>query len=275
LIFLVPFTLWPAVRVIYLSLFQADLSHPNPTFIGLDNFVAEFTNPIFLQVLRNTALYTLGTVPISVVLALLLAIEVNKRLRLSGFYRTALFYPTILPTVGAAAVWLFVYVPSFGLLDRLLALLGIGSHNWLGDPGLVLPALMLVMIWKQTGYFMVFYLAGLQSLPTEVFEAAELDGASGWKTLVSLTVPLLSGTTVFVSTVALVDAFQTVDQLFILTQGGPNNSSSLLLYWLYIEGFHNFNVGRASAVTVVMIVIVLAVSLLNYRFQDRSAHYEA
>jgi sn-glycerol 3-phosphate transport system permease protein len=261
--------------VVYASLFLADLSHPTPTFIGLGNFVAEFTNPIFLQVLRNTALYTIGTVPISVVLALLLAIEVNKRLRLSGFYRAALFYPTILPTVGAAAIWLFVYVPTFGLLDRLLSLFGVGSHNWLGDPGLVLPALVLIMLWKQTGYFMVFYLAGLQSLPTSVFEAAELDGASGWRVLISLTAPLLSGTTVFVSTVALIDSFQTIDHLFILTQGGPNNSSSLLLYWLYIEGFHNFNIGRASAVTVVMMVIVLAVSLFNYRFQDREAHYES
>jgi sn-glycerol 3-phosphate transport system permease protein len=275
LVFLIPFTIWPAFRVVFLSLFQLDASHPKAAFIGPGNFVAEFTNPIFLQVLRNTALYTLGTVPVSTVLALLLAIEVNKRLRLSGFFRTALFYPTILPTVGAAAIWLFVFVPSFGLLDRLLSLFGVGSHNWLGDPGLVLPALMLIMIWKQTGYFMVFYLAGLQSLPPSVFEAAELDGASGWRALVSLTIPLLSGTTVFVTTVALVDSFQTVDQLFILTQGGPNNSSSLLLYWLYIEGFHNFNIGRASAVTVVMMLIVLAVSLLNYRFQDRSAHYEA
>ncbi|MBV9172984.1 MAG: sugar ABC transporter permease [Chloroflexi bacterium] len=275
LVFLIPFTIWPALRVIYTSLFLVDISHPNPTFIGLGNFVAEFTNPIFLQVLRNTAIYTLGTVPISVVLALLLAIEVNKRLKLSGFFRTALFYPTILPTVGAAAIWLFIYVPSFGLIDRFLSVFGVGSHNWLGDPGLVLPALMLIMIWKQTGYFMVFYLAGLQSLPQSVFEAAELDGAGGWRSLISLTVPLLSGTTVFVTTVAFVDSFQTVDQLFILTQGGPNNSSSLLLYWLYIEGFHNFNVGRASAVTVVMIVIVLAVSLFNFRFQDREAHYES
>jgi len=275
LLFLVPFTVWPAIRVVFSSFFQQDLPHPTPTFIGLGNFVAEFSNPIFGQVLRNTALYALGTVPISVGLALLLAIEVNKRLRLSGAFRTALFYPTILPTVGAASVWLFVYTPSFGLLDRLLALFGIGNHNWLGDPGLVLPALMLIAIWKQTGYFMVFYLAGLQGLPASVFEAAELDGASGARMLLSLTVPLLSGTTVFITTVALVEAFTTVDQLFILTQGGPNNSSSLLLYWLYIEGFHNFNVGRASAVTVVMMVIVLAASLLNFRFQDREAHYES
>lgn len=274
-VFLLPFTVWPAIKVIFASFFQQDLSHPAPTFIGFGNFAQEFANPIFLQVLANTALYTLGTVPISVLLALLLAIELNKKLRASGVYRTALFYPTILPTVGAAAVWLFVYTPTFGLLDQLLSLLNIGSHNWLGDPGLVLPALVVIGVWKQTGYFMVFYLAGLQGLPDSVFEAAELDGASGFRMLVSLAVPLLSGTTVFITTVALVNAFQTVDQLFILTQGGPNNSSSLLLYWLYIEGFRNLNVGRASAVTVVMIAIVLAVSLLNYRFQDREAHYQA
>jgi sn-glycerol 3-phosphate transport system permease protein len=275
LIFLLPFTVWPAIRVIGNSFFLQDLNHPTPTFIGAGNFAAELSNPTFLQVLGNTALYTIGTVPISVILALLLAIELNKKLKASGLYRAALFYPTILPTVGAASIFLFVYTPSFGLLDRALSIVHIGAHNWLGDPTLVLPALMVIGIWKQTGYFTVFYLAGLQSLPTDVFEAAELDGASGLRKLLSLTVPLLSGTTVFVTTVALVNAFQTVDQLFILTQGGPNNSSSLLLYWLYIEGFHNFNVGRASAVTVVMIVIVLGVSLLNFRFQNHRAHYES
>ncbi|MHB8620334.1 MAG: carbohydrate ABC transporter permease, partial [Chloroflexota bacterium] len=251
-----------------------DLAHPKPTFIGWGNFAAELANPDFHTVLRNTAVYAIGTVPVSVVLALLLAIEVNKKLRASGIYRTALFYPTILPTVGAAAIWLFIYAPDLGLLDRFLGLFGVSSHNWLGDAGLVLPALMLMMIWKQTGYFMVFYLAGLQGLPAEVFEAAKLDGARGWHALVSLTVPLLSGTTVFVSTIALIDAFQTVDQIFVLTQGGPDNASNLLLFWLYQEGFRNFNFGRASAVTVIMMAILLVISALNYRYLDRTAYYE-
>ncbi len=164
---------------------------------------------------------------------------------------------------------------GLGLADRLMSLFGIDYHNWLGDPSLVLPALMLMMVWKQTGYFMVFYLAGLQGLSSEVFEAADLDGATGWRSLVSITIPLLSGTTVFVSTIALIDSFQAVDQLFILTQGGPANASNLLLYFLYQEGFHNFNFGRASAVTVVMMALLLVFSLVNYRYLDRAAHYDS
>ncbi len=275
LVFLLPFTVWPAIKVVVSSLFLADIAHPQPSFIGLGNFAAEFGNEVFWQVMRNTVLFAGFTVPLSIGLALLLAVEVNKKLRLVGVFRTALFYPTILPTVGAAAIWLFVYAPGLGLADRFLGLFGSYDHNWLGDPALVLPALMVMMIWKQTGYFMVFYLAGLQGLPQEVFEAAALDGARGWRMLRSLTIPLLSGTTVFVSTIALIDSFQTVDQLFILTQGGPNNASNLLLFWLYQEGFRNFNFGRASAVTVIMMALLLAVSLVNYRQLDRAAHYES
>ncbi len=275
LAFLLPFTVWPALHVIHDSFYRLDLAHPAASFIGLDNYIEELTNPAFQLVLRNTAFYAVVTVPVSTALALVFAVQLNKRLRASAAYRLALFYPTILPTVGAAAIWLFIYVPTIGLADRAFSLVGIPSHNWLGDPGLVLPALMVLAIWKQTGYFAIFYLAGLQALPKDVFEAAEIDGATGWSAFVSMTVPLLSGTTVFVTTVALVDAFQTVDQLFVLTQGGPDNASNLLLYWLYQEGFRNFNFGRASAVTVIMMAIVFSISFVNYRYLDRGAQYEA
>lgn len=275
LLFLLPFTLWPAANVIYRSFLLHDMAHPQPRFAGLQNYAAVFANPVFWKVVRNTLLYALGTVPVSIVLALLLAIAVNRRLRFTGLYRTALFYPTVLPTIGAAAIWLFVYVPNLGLADRFLALFGVNSHRWLGDPHLVLPALALIAVWKQTGYFMVFYLAGLQTLPPEVFEAADLDGAGGLRKLISLTVPLLLSTTVFVSTVALINAFQTVDQLYLLTQGGPDNASNLLLFLIYQEGFNNFNFGRASALTAIMLAFLLGVSLLNYRYLDRLAHYES
>jgi sn-glycerol 3-phosphate transport system permease protein len=268
------FTIWPALHVAYYSLYTADLAHMQPAFAGLANYQYELGSPVFHQVLRNTVLYAAGTVPVSIVLALALALALSGRLRGRGVFRTAFFYPTVLPTIGAAAIWLFIYIPNIGLADRLLALFHIGSHNWLGDPALVLPALMVVGIWKQSGYFMIFYLAGLQGTSREVFEAGAIDGATGLRRLRSLTVPLLWGTTVFVSTVALVNAFQTVDQLFLLTQGGPSNASNLLLYFVYQEGFINFNLGRVSAVTVIILALVLAISVANYRYLDRRAHYE-
>lgn len=274
LLFLVPFTLYPALRVLWSSLQLADLAHPHPAFTGLTNYQYELTNPVFWRVVRNTVLYVVVTVPLSLLLGFLLAIEANKRLRAVGLYRTALFYPSVLPTVGASAIWLYIYVPDFGLADRLLALVGQPSHNWLGSAALALPALMLLAVWKQTGYYLVLFLAGLQGLSRDVFEAAELDGAGGFQALVRLTLPLMLPTTIFVSTVALINGFQTVDQLFILTDGGPDNASNLLLYFLYQEGFRNFNIGRASAVTVLMLALLLGLSLLNYRSLDRLAHYE-
>ncbi|MBV9119993.1 MAG: sugar ABC transporter permease [Chloroflexi bacterium] len=273
-LFLIPFTIWPALRVLYGSLFQQDLSHPRPSFAGLQNFADEFANPNFWLVLKNTAIYMAGTVPVSVVLALLLALGLNRGIARTGVLRASLFYPAILPSVGAAAVWLYIYVPTFGLLDRFLGLFGVATHNWLGDPGLVLPALVVLTIWKQSGFFMIFYLAALQALPAEIFDAARLEGARGLRLIRTMIVPLVSGTTVFVVTVALIDAVQSVDQLFVLTQGGPNNASNLLLFFLYQEGFRNFNIGHANAVTVIMMVLLLAISILNYRALDRSAHYE-
>ncbi len=275
LLFLVPFTLYPALRVLWTSFFLADLAHPKALFTGLSNYHYELTNPVFWQVVRNTVVYVVVTVPVSLALGFLLAIEANKRLRAVGLYRTALFYPSVLPTIGASAIWLFIYVPDFGLADRLFALFGQPSHNWLGNAMLALPSLMAIAIWKQTGYYLVLFLSGLQGLSNDVFEAAALDGANGLQALLRLTLPLMLPTTIFVSTVALINGFQTVDQLFILTQGGPDNATNLLLYYLYQEGFQNFNIGRASAVTVLMLLLLLTLSLINYRSLDRFAHYDS
>lgn len=275
LLFLLPFTVYPAGRVLWTSLLLSDLAHPHPRFYGLGNYVYELTNPVFWTVLRNTVLYVLVTVPISLILGFLLAIEANKRLLAVGLYRTAIFYPSVLPTIGASAIWLFIYVPSFGLADQLFGLFGLPSHNWLGTPGLALTAVMVVAIWKFTGYYMILFLAGLQGLSPDVFEAAALEGANGFQAMTRLTVPLMLPTTIFVSTVALINGFQTVDQLFILTDGGPNNASNLLLYFLYQEGFRNFNIGRASALTVLMLALLFTLSLVNYRSLDRFATYES
>jgi sn-glycerol 3-phosphate transport system permease protein len=275
LMFLVPFTLYPSIRVLWSSLFLADLAHPHPTFLGLGNYAFELTNPVFWKVVRNTLTYVVLTVPISLALGFLLAVEADKRLRLVGYYRTALFYPSVLPSIGASAIWLYIYLPNFGLADRLFQAVGMSAHNWLGTPALALPSLIVLAVWKLTGYYLVLFLGGLQSLSRDIFEAAGLDGATGYQMLARLTLPLMLPTTIFVSTVALINGFQTVDQLFILTDGGPNNSTNLLLYFLYQEGFKNFNTGRASALTVMLQALLLLLSLVNYRSLDRLASYES
>src|SRR6185437_10846646 len=207
-------------------------------------------------------------------LALAFALLLNRRLLFLGLYRTAVFYPTVLPMISAAAIWAFMYVPSYGLMDRVLEVVGIPTINWLGTDTSALPAVMLTTIWKQTGYYMIFFLAGLQSLSTDVIEASQLDGASYLQTFRRIILPLLMPTTVFVTTIALIASILAVDQVYLMTQGGPDNATNLLLYFLYQVAFMNFDTGQASALTVILIAILFAVSWLNYRSLDRFTHYE-
>jgi sn-glycerol 3-phosphate transport system permease protein len=274
LIFLAAFSLWPAIESIDQSLYRINLQSPDRAFLGLGNYVALFSQPLFWQVLGNTALFSLATVPISVVLALAFALLLNGKLSLLGLWRTALFYPTVLPMISGAAIWIFLYVPSYGLIDRVLTLLGGAEINWLGTGGLALPAVIVTTIWKQAGYYMIFFLAGLQGLSADVLEASQLDGASYLRALRHIILPLLMPTTVFVTTIALVASVQAVDQVYLMTQGGPDNATNVVLYLLYQVAFSNWDTGQAAALTVLLMVALFAISWLNYRSLDRYSHYE-
>lgn len=267
------FTLYPMIATAYRSLWKQNQAVRVPRWVGLGNYQTIFTDDTFREVLRNTVFFIVGTVPASVLIALLLALFLNRKLRGIGAFRSAFFYPTVLPMVSAAAIWLFLYTPNFGLINQYLAPLGFGHPNWLGDTKLVLPAIIVMAIWKQTGYFMLFYLAGLQNLPAEVFEAAALDGAGWWTQLWFITVPLLSGTTLFVTTIAAVNSIQMVDQLYVMTQGGPSNASNLLLYHIYETAFRFRNLGEANAMTVVLVALLLLFTVANFVVSDRRAQY--
>lgn len=269
LAFVAAFTVWPSFHVVLDSLFTQDRGGRVGTFVGLDGYASLVADPAFREVIANTVVYALVTVPASVVLALLLALRLNGRLRAIGLHRLAFFHPTVLPMVSAATIWLFMYAPGYGLVNVLLGTFGIGDQNWLGDPRLALPALMVVGVWKQTGYFMLFYLAGLQGLPGEVFDAAHIDGASRLQTLRHLTIPLLTGITLFVTTIAVVDAFQTVDQIYIMTGGGPTNATNMLLFNIYQTLFSFLDVSRASAMSVILIVALLIFSVANFASLER------
>jgi sn-glycerol 3-phosphate transport system permease protein len=274
LFFVVVFTLLPLLHVTYSSLFAENQAVQIPKYIGFNNYIQLFTDSSFQSVFLNTVIYVVVTVPLSAFLALILALLLNRKFYAQGFYRLAFFYPTVLPMVSAATIWLFMYTPDYGLLNVFIEFFHIPSQNWLGDPKLALIALMILGIWKQTGYYMIFFLAGLQGLPHDIFESAKLDGANILQSTYYITLPLLMGTTLFVTTIAMINAFETVDQIYIMTGGGPINSTSMLLFNLWQTLFTYLDVGKASAMSVILIVALLIFTIANFITTERRATYE-
>lgn len=271
--FVALFTAWPTLLAVYQSFFRQRLNiakFREPTFIGLQNYADLFTSPDFHKVLLNTAIYVLGTVPFSILLAFVLALLLNRKVPSLGLLRLSFFYPNILPMVSVATIWMFFFTPDYGLFNTTLQFLGYrGPQNWTANPDLALLAVMIVAMWKNAGYYMIFYLAGLQSLPTDVFEAAALDGANWWHQLWHIAFPLLRRTTLFISTIAFISAFQTVDHIFVLTRGGPSLASTTLLYWLWQVRFEYQDVGKAAALTVVLIAVLLVFTVTNFLLSER------
>ncbi|MNH92225.1 Lactose transport system permease protein LacF [compost metagenome] len=273
LIFLFLFTFYPIAKTIRLSFYQADLATPVPTFIGLDNYIYLLDDAIFWKVMSNNFLFALGTVPTSIILAILMAIFANKALRGTSLVRTAFFYPTMIPMIAVANIWLFIYTPQYGLLSRAMKGLTENDINWLGSPQYVMWAMIMMIIWKEAGYFMIFYLAGLQNISPDLYESAQVDGVGRWKVFTKITFPLLMPTTFFVTIVALTNSFKLVDHLMIMTKGGPNNASNLLLYYIYESAFSFWDQGMASTLTVVMVVVLLLFAVLNFLGLDKKIHY--
>ena len=272
-VFVALFTAWPVVLSIYQSFFLQRMNiarFREPTFIGWGNYIDLFTDPYFIQVVKNTLTYVLGTVPFSIILGFLFALLVNRKVRGIGFFRLAFFHPMVLPMVSAANIWLFFFTPDYGLFNSALRFLGYtGPQNWTGNPNLALLSVVIVAVWKNSGYYMVFYLAGLQNLPNDVYEAAALDGANAWQTLWRITFPLLRRTTVFITIVAFIDSFRTVDHIFVLTSGGPSRSSTVLLFELWLERFEYQDIGVSAAITVIFVIVLLAFTITNFITSDR------
>ncbi|MCU6711742.1 sugar ABC transporter permease [Paenibacillus sp. J5C_2022] len=273
LIFLLLFTLYPVAGSLKLSLYQADLGTPEPYFIGLDNYVRMAEDEVFWKVMVNNIWFAIGTVPTSILLSLLMALFANKVMRAKGLVRTAFFYPTVIPMIAIGNIWLFIYTPDYGLLTRFLENIGLEGQNWLGSPGLVMWAMIIMVLWKEAGYFMIFYLAGLQNISEELYESAKVDGIPAWNVFWRITFPLLMPTTLFVSIIALTNSFKLVDHLWIMTKGGPENASNLLLFYIYETAFSFWDQGMASALTTVMIALLLIIAALQFFGFDRKIHY--
>jgi sn-glycerol 3-phosphate transport system permease protein len=271
---LVLFTHYPAVANLWHSFYSTPKSARPAVFIGLDNYRTLIDDPIFWKALTNNLVYAAGTIPVSVALALMMAVWVNGRIRGKGFLRLAYFTPTVLPMIAVANIWLFFYTPEYGLVDQLTRSLGFASHNWLGSPSTALGCLMVVAVWKEAGFFMIFYLAALQAQSPQLAEAAAIEGASRWYFFRRVTLPLLMPTTLFVLVNAIINAFRLVDHVVVMTRGGPDNATSLLLYYIYETGFRYWDSSYAAALTMVLLVLLGAVALAQFTFFERRTHYQ-
>lgn len=274
LVLLVAFTHYPAVSTLVDSFFSTPKGSRASVWVGLDNYQVMASDPVFWKALHNNLWFAGATIPLSIGLALVMALWVNERMAGRAFLRMAYFTPTVLPMIAVANIWLFFYTPQYGLLEQITGALGLPSHNWLGSPSTALGAVTLVAIWKEAGFFMIFYLAALQTLNPSLREASAIEGASRWYFFRRVQWPLLMPTTLFVLINACINAFRMVDHLFVLTRGGPDNASTLLLYHLYEVGFSFWDTAYASAITVVLVVILAGIALLQFFMLDRKVHYQ-
>ena len=268
------FTHYPAIANLWHSFYSTPKGARPAVFIGLENYRTLFDDPIFWQAFTNNLWYALGTIPLSIVLALVMAVWVNDRIAGRGLLRLAYFTPTILPMIAVANIWLFFYTPEYGLLEQVTGAFGMGRHNWLGSKSTALSALMAVTVWKEAGFFMIFYLAALQSMSPYLAEAAAIEGASRWYFFRRVTFPLLMPTTLFVLVNAVINAFRLVDHIVVMTRGGPDNATALLLYYIYEIGFRFWDSAYAAALTMVLLVLLGLVALAQFVFLERRTHYQ-
>ena len=272
-ILLIAFTHYPTVATLINSMFSKATAIRPGRFTGFANYERLIQDPIFWKVLANNMWFAAGTIPVSILLALIMALFVNRSIPGRAFLRISYFTPTVLPMIAVANIWLFFYTPDIGLIDQVLSFFGIVGHNWLGDPATVLPCVMAMTIWKESGFFMIFYLAALQNIPPELKEACFLEGADRFTYFRRIQFPLLMPTTLFVLINAVLNSFKLVDHLFILTKGGPDNASNLLLYYIFETAFSYFETNYAAAITMILLIMLALLAFAQFFILDKKVHY--
>ncbi len=270
LIFLAVFTYGPIVQLISDSLLIRKGIGAETHFAGWANFQWVLADPSFRKALLNNLFYAIATVVPSLCLALFLAMALVQSSRLNSALRAMFFFPVLVPLVAAASLFLFIFLPGVGLLDYYLGRFVANPPNWLGNPDIALWSLIGVTIWKNAGYYMLFFLAGLQSVPPDAYEAAYLDGASPWQRLRYVTLPYLKPTIAFVAVISLLNIVTQVDHVFILTKGGPSESTNLVLFYIYQQAVESYDIGRASAATLLSLLALLGITLVSLSTLERS-----
>lgn len=264
----------PALAAFLLSFTDFDIyslgNFEYARFVGLKNYRQLLDDPLFWKSMANTFYYVLIGGPLSIAASLGTALLLNSKLmRFRSFFQTVYFAPVVTTLVAVAVVWRFLYHPRFGLLNFALSFFGIAPIDWLGDPVWAMPAIILMSIWKNFGYNMIIFVAGLQNIPTQLYEAARMDGANAWQQFKSITLPMLAPTTVFVSIIAMIGNFQLFTEPYVMTQGGPVNSTLSIVLLMYQQGFRWWNLGYSAAIAFVLFGVILLGSLIQSRLQKR------
>lgn len=268
------FTALPVIAAFFISFTHWDLFNP-PKLALLDNYVALWNDPIFRQVLGNTGYYVLLAVPLQMLLGLLCALGLNRGVPGQAFFRVVYFLPVVTSTVAAGLVWAWLFNSNFGLINMGLSLFGVTDlPKWLVSSKWAMPAVIAVSVWQGLGYAMVLFLAGLQNIRQDLYEAAALDGATGMRRLWHITLPLLSPMTFFVLIISIIGSFQVFELVYVMTKAGPANATNTLVFFIYQNGFMFYQMGVASAAAMVLFLIVLTLTLVQYRLQDRWVHYD-
>jgi sn-glycerol 3-phosphate transport system permease protein len=268
------FTHYPAVATVWHSLFSTPRAGRPARFVGAENYLYLLDDPVFWQALWNNMIFAAATIPLSIGLALAMAIWVNGKIAGRTALRIAFFTPTVLPMIAVANLWLFFYTPDYGLLDQVTrALFGWGPTNWIGEAETALGAMIVVAVWKEAGFFMIFYLAALQAIPPNLYEAAAIEGASRTRIFWRVTLPLLGPTTLFILVNAAINAFRLVDHIIVMTRGGPDNATALLLTYIYELGFRFWDTASASALTVILLLFLAATAAFQFLIVERRVHY--
>ena len=273
LFFFAIFSFWPIIYSAYLSTRRWDMIAPVKPFVGLNNYRYLFTDDTFRLVLRNTVVFTGVTVGGTLVLGLGLALLLNQPLRGREGAKAILFAPSLLSGAAISIVWIYLFDPRFGMIARMLDVVGVASPSWLADPRWAMPAVIIVSIWKDLGFTAVIYLAGLRTIPRDLYEAAKVDGAGPWWRFRSVTLPMLSPIVFFLGVTSLLNTIQSFDIIQVMTRGGPVDSTTTLIYYVYQQGFVAFNAGRASAAAIILFVAMLGITLAQVRWAERQVHY--
>lgn len=272
LVIFLAFIIFPVFFSFYLSFHQWNMFSPDKTFVGLANYARMLKDPEFFLVLKNTLIYTVGTVPLNLIFSLLVAYILNQQIRGRKFLRAAFFAPVIISPVAAAVIWRWLLDANFGVVNQVVSWFGVDAVNWLNESTTAMIALIVIGVWKTFGINMVLFLAGLQGIPQTYYEAAEIDGAGRFQKFWRITLPLLSHTTFFILIMSMITSFQVFDLVYVLTQGGPLGATKVLVFYLYENAFRFFEMGYASAVAYFMFALLIVLTLFQIRFMRRRVY---
>lgn len=280
LIFILPaliplgvFWLFPMCEAIFMSFTDWDYMSSTYNIVGLDNYRSIFSDSMFYSALKNTFVFTVGTLVPTITGGLFTAVLLKKKLAGSAIYKAVIFSPWVTPTVVISIVWSWIFEPQYGLANYILQLFNLPKSQWLQSSDTAMYAVILVTIWKGFGWAMIFYLTALERVPKELYEAAAVDGAGKWQKFKSITLPLISPTTFFLTIITTIDSIKAYDQIQVLTQGGPSGSTRTILYLYYQTAFENFNIGEATSIAVILLVIVGCLSGIQFIASKKWVHY--